>query len=163
MRSLIVGFGNPLRGDDGVGLAVLHELERASLPEGVRCADVGIGGMALVHELHSGWDRLVIIDAVQRGGEAGTIYVLRPTFPNLGALTPGAKRELLVDAHMAEPYSAMRLADALGVLPAEIHVVGVEAPETEELTLELSAAVKRAVPLAAKRALELATEDMVNV
>lgn len=163
MRSLIVGFGNPLRGDDGVGLAALHELERASLPEGVRCADVGIGGMALVHELQSGWDRLVIIDAVQRGGAPGTIYVLRPTFPNLAMLTPDAKRELLVDAHMAEPYSAMRLADALGVLPAEIHVVGVEAPETEDLTLELSAAVQRAVPLAAKRAFELATDDMVNV
>ena len=42
------------------------------------------------------------------------------------------------------------------------HVVGVEAPETEELTLELSAAVKRAVPLAARRALELATADTVN-
>jgi hydrogenase maturation protease len=163
MRSLIVGFGNPLRGDDGVGLAALHELERASIPEGVRCADVGIGGMALVHELQSGWDRLVIIDAVQRGGEPGTIYVLRPTFPDLAMLTAAAKRELLVDAHMAEPYSAMRLADALGVLPAEVHVVGVEAPQTEELTLELSAAVRRAVPLAAKRALELATEDMVNV
>lgn len=162
MRSLIVGFGNPLRGDDGVGLAALQVLERSALPDGVRCADVGIGGMALVHELQSGWDRLVIIDAVQRGGRAGTIYVLSPTFPDLGGMTVAAKRELLVDAHMAEPYSAMLLAGALGVLPGEIHVVGVEAPVTEELTLELSGAVKRAVPLAARRALELATADTVN-
>lgn len=163
MRSLIVGFGNPLRGDDGVGLAALRELEGSSLPEGVRCADVGIGGMALVHELQSGWDRLVILDAVQRGGLPGTIYVLTPTFPDLAGLSADAKRELLVDAHMAEPYNAMLLADALGVLPAEIHVVGVEAPETEELTMELSAAVQRAVPLAARRALELATRDTVIV
>lgn len=162
MRSLIVGFGNPLRGDDGVGLAALRELEGASLPEGVRCADVGIGGVALVHELQSGWDRLVIIDAVKRGGEPGTIYVLTPTFPDLAGLTAAAKHEILVDAHMAEPYGAMRLANALGVLPADIHVVGVEAPATEELTLELSPAVKRAVPLAARRALELATENRVN-
>jgi len=105
----------------------------------------------------------VIIDAVQRGGLPGTIYVLTPKLPDLAGLTPDARRELLVDAHMAEPYSAMVLAGALGVLPAEIHVVGVEAPETEELTLELSAAVKRAVPLAARRALELATGDTVNV
>ena len=41
----------------------------------------------------------------------------------LAGLTAAAKRDLLVDAHMAEPYSAMVLADALGVLPAEIHVV----------------------------------------
>jgi len=157
MRSLIVGFGNPLRGDDGVGLAALRELEGSLLPDGVQCADVGIGGMALVHELQSGWDRLVIIDAVHRGGAAGTIYVLTPRFPDVAGLGIDAKRELLVDAHMAEPYSAMLLADALGVLPPEIHVVGVEAPNTEELTLELSAAVQRAVPLAARRALELAT------
>lgn len=156
-----MGFGNPLRGDDGVGLAALRELEGSALPEGVRCADVGIGGMALVHELQSGWDRLVILDAVQRGGLPGTIYVLTPTFPDLAGLSVDAKRELLVDAHMAEPYNAMLLAGALGVLPAEIHVVGVEAPETEELTMELSAAVQRAVPLAARRALELATRDTV--
>lgn len=158
-----MGFGNPLRGDDGVGLAALRELEGSALPEGVRCADVGIGGMALVHELQSGWDRLVILDAVQRGGLPGTIYVLTPTFPDLAGLGADAKRDLLVDAHMAEPYNAMLLAGALGVLPAEIHVVGVEAPETEELTMELSAAVQRAVPLAARRALELATRDTVIV
>jgi hydrogenase maturation protease len=162
MKSLIVGFGNPLRGDDGAGLAALRELEGGPLPDGVRCADVGIGGMALVHELQSGCDRLVIIDAVQRGGAAGTVYVLSPTFPDLAGMTPQAKRELLVDAHMAEPYSAMLLAEALGVLPAEIHVVGIEAPETDDLTLELSAAVRHAVPVAARRALELASADRVN-
>lgn len=162
MKSLIVGFGNPLRGDDGAGLAALRELEAATLPSGVECADVGIGGMALVHELQAGWDRLVIIDAVQRGGAPGTIYVLSPRFPDLAAMTALDKRELLVDAHMAEPYSAMLLADALGVLPSEIHVVGIEAPHTEDLTLELSDAVRGAVPLAARRALELATADTVN-
>ena len=162
MRSLIVGFGNPLRGDDGVGLAALRLIESSPLPPGVHCADVGIGGMALVHELQAGWDRLVIIDAVQRGGRPGTIYVLTPKLPDVAGLAPDVRRELLVDAHMAEPYSAMVLADALGVLPAEIHVVGVEAPEVDELTLELSAAVQCAVPLAARRAVELAARDVVH-
>jgi len=160
VRSLIVGFGNPLRGDDGVGLAALRALESGPLPDGVRCADVGIGGVALVHELQAGWDRLVIVDAVQRGGAAGTIYVLSPHLPDLGTMTPQERSDLLVDAHMAEPYRALVLAGALGVLPREIHVVGVEAPETEELSLELSAAVARAVPLAARRALALANEPV---
>ena len=162
MRSLIVGFGNPLRGDDGVGLAALRLLEATALPDGVRCADVGIGGVALVHELQAGWDRLVIIDAVQRGGAPGTIYVLSPRLPDLDTMTPQERTDLLVDAHMAEPYHALVLAGALGVLPREVHVVGVEAPETEELSLELSAAVARAVPLAARRARELAS-DLVAV
>lgn len=160
MRSLIVGFGNPLRGDDGVGLAALRSLEAGPLPDGVRCADVGIGGVALVHELQAGWDRLVIIDAVQRGGAAGTVYVLSPQLPDLGTMPRQERDDLLVDAHMAEPYHALVLAGALGVLPAVIHVVGVEAPETEELTLDLSPAVARAVPLAAKRALELASDSV---
>ena len=160
MRSLIVGFGNPLRGDDGVGLAALQLLEAGTLPAGVRCADVGIGGVALVHELQAGWDRLVIIDAVQRGGAAGTVYVLSPHLPVLADLPQQERDDLLVDAHMAEPYHALVLAGALGVLPPEIHVVGVEAPETEELTLDLSPAVARAVPVAAKRALELACEPV---
>ena len=160
MRSLIVGFGNPLRGDDGVGLAVLRSLEAGTIPEGVRCADVGIGGVALVHELQAGWDRLVIIDAVQRGGAPGTVYVLAPQLPDLGAMDSQQRNDLLVDAHMAEPYHALVLAGALGVLPPEIHVVGVEAPETEELTMDLSPAVARAVPVAARRALELASEPV---
>lgn len=161
MRSLIVGFGNPLRGDDGVGLAALRVLEAGVLPEGVHCADVGIGGVALVHELQAGWDRLVIIDAVQRGGAAGTVYVLSPQLPDLERLPTQERNDLLVDAHMAEPYHALVLAGALGVLPPEIHVVGVEAPETEELTMDLSPAVARAVAVAAQRALELARVPVV--
>ena len=160
MRTLIVGFGNPLRGDDGVGLAALRHLASEPLPDGVFCADVGIGGVALVHELQAGWERLVIIDAVQRGGAPGTLYVLSPKLPDLEGMTPEARHDLLVDAHMAEPYQALILARALGVLPREIHIVGVEAPNTEELTLELTPAVARAVPHAAQRALELASEPV---
>ena len=160
MRSLIIGFGNELRGDDGVGLAVLRSLEARVLPEGVRCADVGIGGVALVHELQAGWDRLVIIDAVQRGGAPGTVYVLSPQLPDLATLPEQERNDLLVDAHMAEPYHALVLAQALGVLPRRVDVVGVEAPETEELSLELSPAVARAVPIAAQRALELASDPV---
>jgi len=156
MRALIVGFGNPLRGDDGAGLAALRELEARELPPGVQCSDVGIGGVALVHELQAGWDRLVILDAVQRGGAPGTLYVLTPLLPDLAAMRPEDRHDLLVDAHMAEPYKALTLAGALGMLPAEIHVVGIEAPNTEELTMELTPAVARAVPLAAQRALDLA-------
>lgn len=156
-----MGFGNELRGDDGVGLAAQRLLAAGSLPQGVRCADVGIGGVALVHELQEGCDRLVIIDAVKRGGAPGTVYVLEPRLPALVAPRPGERDPLLVDAHMAEPYSALVLSRALGVLPNEVRVVAVEVLETDELTMELTPAVARAVPIAARRALELATEVLV--
>ena len=44
MKTVIAGFGNELRADDGVGLAVIRHIERTGVPEGVRCAEVGIGG-----------------------------------------------------------------------------------------------------------------------
>ena len=51
MSTVIAGFGNELRADDGVGLAVIRHIERGGVPEGVRCAEVGIGGIAMLHEL----------------------------------------------------------------------------------------------------------------
>lgn len=160
MTAVIVGFGNDLRGDDGVGRAVVRELESRELPAGVRCADVGIGGIALLHELAEGCERLVIVDAVRRGGPPGTVYVLSPVIPDLERLTPRERHDELVDAHMAEPYKALVLARALGRLPADVHVVGVEVAETEELTMELSPAVGRAVLIAADHALRLAAAPM---
>ena len=153
-RSLIVGFGNELRADDGAGLAVVRRLAAAGLPDGVRAAEVGIGGIALLHELQDGCDRLVIVDAVRRGGAPGTVYVLTPVLPAAGDAL--AIHGALADAHFAEPYAALVLARSLGVLPAEISVVGIEAGETDELSSELTPPVARAVAIAADRALALA-------
>lgn len=133
-----------------MGLAVIRHIERGGPPPGIRCAEVGIGGIAMLHELLAGCERLVIVDAVRRGGAPGTVYVLTP---KLGA---DAGHDALVDAHFTEPYAALTLARALGVLPGEIHVVGIEVAETEDLSLELTPAVSRAVPIAAGRAIALA-------
>ena len=154
MTTVIAGFGNELRADDGVGLAVIRHIERTGVPEGVRCAEVGIGGIAMLHELFAGCERLVVVDAVRRGGAPGTVYVLTPK------LALDAGHDALVDAHFTEPYAALTLARSLGVLPAEIHVIGVEVAETEELSLDLTPAVLRAVPIAAERAVALATESV---
>lgn len=153
-RTLVVGFGNELRADDGVGLAVVRRLAAAGLPDGVRVAEVGIGGIALLHELQAGCDRLVIVDAVRRGGHPGTVYVLTPVLPAPGQALD--EHNALADAHFAEPYAALVLARSLGVLPAEISVVGIEAGETDELTTELTPAVARAVAVAADRVRRLA-------
>lgn len=161
MRSLIVGFGNELRGDDGAGLAVVRRLAERGLPAGVRAAEVGIGGVALVHELMAGCDRLVIVDAVRRGGAPGTVYVLTPTLPDLGEEGARAEHAALADAHFAEPYRALVLAKALGVAPRDISVVGIEPGETEELRESLTAPVGRAIALAAERALEIAAATEV--
>ncbi|HEV2131682.1 MAG TPA: hydrogenase maturation protease, partial [Longimicrobiaceae bacterium] len=74
-RTLIAGFGNVLRGDDGFGVEVIHRLEAAG-PAGdeVRLLEVGTGGLALAQELLAGYDRLIIVDAMTCGGAPGTLY-----------------------------------------------------------------------------------------
>ena len=56
-----------LRGDDGFGLAVIQALSSATrVPQGLHAAEVGIGGISLVHELMDGYEALVLGDAVDR-------------------------------------------------------------------------------------------------
>lgn len=67
---LVVGLGNPLRGDDGVGPRVVAELKRRSLPKGVEVLDAGAAGLDLL-QLTEGWDRVVVVDAADVGKEPG--------------------------------------------------------------------------------------------
>ena len=79
-RVLVAAFGNELRGDDGFGIAVLRRLEALPSPADgvdVRFVEVGTGGLWLAQQLLTPCDRLIIVDAVSRGGAPGTISVLR--------------------------------------------------------------------------------------
>ena len=104
MRTLIAGFGNVLRGDDGFGVEVVRRLEREQLGDDVHVIDVGIGGIHLAHELLSRYDRAVIVDAMTRGGAPGTLYVLEVT---------DVEPESRIDTHLAMPARAH--APAVGV------------------------------------------------
>lgn len=68
--ALVLGLGNPLRGDDGVGSRVVEELERRRLPEGVEAVDVGTGGLDLIH-LIEGRQRVIVVDAADVKREPG--------------------------------------------------------------------------------------------
>lgn len=145
-RCLVAGVGNPLRGDDGFGPAVIRALEEgAPLPEGVRAVDVGIGGMGLVHELMAGYDLLVLVDAVDRGEEPGSLVVLEPERPEPPGAGHGASRAITADMHEMVPQRAFEVAAAVGALPARLRIVGCQPAHTEELTLELTESVQRAV------------------
>ena len=76
---LVAGIGNVFLGDDGFGVAVAGRLGRgASCPPGVDVVDFGIRGMDLAYALHDGYDAVVLLDAVPRGGAPGTLYVIEP-------------------------------------------------------------------------------------
>lgn len=136
-RTLIAGFGNVLRGDDGFGVEVVRQLcERGIGGDNVELLDVGTGGIRLAQELLNQFDRLIIVDATTRGGAPGTVYTLA-----VESVTP----TLEIDLHTSVPSRALEVAQALGPLPAEIFLVGCEPADTDELTMELSPLVAGAV------------------
>jgi hydrogenase maturation protease len=158
-RVLVAGFGNLLRCDDGFGVTVARRLRAGPLPPGVRVIEVGIGGIALVQELLDGWPRLLVVDAVRRGGAPGTLYLLEPHVPDPSSLPLTRRRAFLADLHQTEPSRALLLARALGVLPAEVLLLGCEPAECDAFGLELTPAVARAVEVAVQQARALAASS----
>jgi hydrogenase maturation protease len=138
---VIVGcVGNVLRGDDGFGPAVAERLTR--LPEGAEVVETGIGGIALLQELLAGCDGLVLIDAVDRGEEPGTVFLIEPEVYD---------GEHVPDVHLANPERVLTMAKAMGALPERVLIVGCQPAEVDELEQGLSSAVERAVAVAAAR------------
>jgi hydrogenase maturation protease len=138
---IIVGcVGNVLRGDDGFGPAVAEKL--TDLPDGAEVVETGIGGIALLQEVLAGCDGLILIDAVDRGETPGTLFLIEPEVLD-GAHVP--------DVHLANPERVLTMAKAMGGLPDRVLIVGCQPAEIDELTRELSPAVKRAVDKAAIR------------
>ena len=145
MKILVAGVGNLLRGDDGFGIRVIQQMELRPSDEGVHISEVGISGLSLVHELMTGYDACIIVDAVQRGGKAGTLYLLEPEAQNLSELDAEQLHRRMVDMHYAEPSRALVWAEALKIRPKSVFILACEPAGTEELSEHLSPAVGRAV------------------
>lgn len=119
---LVLGLGNTLRGDDGVGPRVVEELTCRGLPEGVMALDGGTGGLAVLHVLE-GWQRVVVVDAADVGLEPGQFACFGPDqVRSAGA----ADRFSLHHAGLGE---VLALADALGRTLPEMVIFGVQPAE----------------------------------
>ncbi len=70
---VVIGCGNLLRGDDGVGPILVRELWERGVPDGVRLVDGGTAGMDVGFKM-AGADRVIIVDAAATGAAPGTIY-----------------------------------------------------------------------------------------
>jgi len=145
-RVLVAGVGNVLRGDDGFGPAVTELL--GHLPEGVDVIETGIGGIALLQELMAGCDGLVLIDALDRGDEPGTVTVIEPEIPEAVHVP---------DVHLADPNRVLSMAKTIGVLPDRVVIVGCQPVGMDDLGAGLSPQVQSALPAAVAR-----IEETVN-
>lgn len=142
---LVLGVGNLLLGDDGVGPVVAQELhaDPAGLPVGVRVLDGGTLGLELTAAIDDRVATLVLVDAAAHGGEPGDV-----------ATWTGEEVARVFDrpmsVHQAGVESLLGALTLMNRMPARVVVVGVE-PASTEPGVGLSAAVAAAVPEACAR------------
>ena len=94
-KTLVLGLGNVIMGDEGIGVHVVRALEKQSLPENVECLDGGTGGFILLEPLQAA-DHIILIDATDDGNPPGTVTRTTPRFskdypPTLTAHDIGVK------------------------------------------------------------------------
>lgn len=138
---LVMAVGNLLREDDGFGLAVLEELERQPLPEGVELFDAGTSAVDLM-DIFDRRDLLVVVDAVRGGQKPGTLYRFSPEEVENGALPMNS-------LHQVGLLETLKLGELVDCKPQRTVVIGCQ-PERTGLAIGLSEAVRAAVPKAAQ-------------
>jgi len=149
---LVLGLGNALLSDDGVGPALIEQLlQDADVRKNqTEFLDGGTQGLALLGHL-SGRKAVVIVDALATGAPPGTTTVLDA----VEAFRMGSRRA--GTAHEGNAGELLAIARMLDEVPERLFVVGIE-PESLAPGCGLSQPVRRALPLAADRVMELLTE-----
>lgn len=140
MKTLVLGLGNPLLGDDGVGLQAAARLRAmiSELPD-VEVAEDYWGGLRLMERM-IGYDRAIVIDAICTGGEPGTIHLLGPQD------IPTQRSSSAHDVNLPTALLFGRQAGAQ--LPAQerISIIGIEAGDISTFSERLTPAVEAALP-----------------
>lgn len=118
-RTLVLGLGNPLMGDDGLGVAALDRLAAGSLvPAEVGLLDGGTWGLPLLPAVEDA-DRLILLDAIEAGAAPGRLVILeRDELPRFFAhkLSP----------HQIDLREVLALAELRGRLPRELVAIGLQ-------------------------------------
>jgi hydrogenase maturation protease len=139
MRTLVLGLGNPILTDDGVGFQVARELDNRLDQQEVTVMETSLAGLDLLNLL-ADYDRVIIIDAIQTvGGKVGQIYRLKPEVFN-------------ATRHAATPHdinfaTALELANQLNLpLPRQIDIFAIEVADATTFSEECTPKVKEAIP-----------------
>jgi len=138
---LILGVGNVLMGDEGVGVHVIRHLENMPLPEGVACLDGGTGSFLLLEPMQRA-KKVILIDATIDGAPAGTVRRLTPRFSKDYPRTLTAH-----DIGLKDLLDAFYL---LGHVP-EVILFAVSISSLQEVGTELSPEIAAVVPEVARK------------
>ena len=157
-KTIVIGLGNPILTDDGIGVKVAYELEKligTNLPKNITITEASVGGLRLM-ELLIGYDKAIIIDAIitKGGKKPGTIYQL--TLQELEEISP---TQHSASAHDTTLVTALEAGRRLGFhLPDEISIYAIEVENILDFSETPTPAVAAAIPKVSKailRALNL--------
>ena len=150
MKTIVIGLGNPILGDDGIGWKVAEAVTQQLASDSPVDVDfLSLGGISLMEHL-IGYERAILIDAVTSNQEIGSIIVL-----NLNQM-PDYSAFHIASAHDTSLQNALKLGKSMGVsLPKEVIVVGIATDHIYDFSEALSPAVAGAIPKA--------TEIVINL
>ena len=135
---VVLGVGNPLMGDDGIGVQAVRVLaESYRIPDDVRLIDAGLSGFAWLPELAAARG-VLIVDAVRNNAEPGTIYRFSPDELQ-------GRNGPLLSAHDVGLVEIVQMAELLGPLPPTV-ILGIEPRNMGTFGQGLSAELQRALP-----------------
>ena len=147
MKTLVLGLGNSILSDDGVGIRVAHEVANQLNNPHVTVVETSAAGLSLLDSI-VGYDRVIIIDAIQtEKGQAGQIYRM-------------STEDFSLTKHLSSPHqinlaTALELGRILGLaMPRRITVFAVEAKDITSFSEKCTPEVEKAIPEVVKMVLE---------
>lgn len=143
---LIMGIGNYLMGDEGVGVHAAERMQQTTLPPGVDVVDGGTGGFHLLSYFEK-YPRVILVDATLDGNPAGTIRLIKPRFAS-----DFPKAMSTHDIGLKDMMSSLQL---LGQIP-EIHLFVVSIATIQQQGMELTPEVEAIMPALLGKITELA-------
>ena len=135
-RIVVIGVGNLLQKDEGVGIHAIRSLQDKNLSPDVKLVDGGTSP-DLIAYTRAG-DKMIIIDCARAGGKPGTIYRFRPEDLAAGKGT-------LTSAHEMGVVENLKLMEMTGNKPKETVIIGIE-PAEIDWGMELSGTLKKRLP-----------------
>jgi hydrogenase maturation protease len=145
---LVLGVGNLVLTDEGVGVHVVQRLQKMDLPSHVEVLDGGTSGFDLLDDIE-GRKKVVVVDAVKGEQPPGTIY--RMTTEDIEE-APKSRLSL----HDIDMTDLLKLVDLFEIEKPEIVIIGIEPKDIESASLELSQEIEARVP----RLIELVMKEI---
>ena len=142
---LILGIGNVLMGDEGVGVHVVNEMEKDSFPPNVTLLDGGTGGFHLLEYLQE-YPKIIMIDATMDGKPAGTISLIEPKFA-----TDFPKS---LSAHDIGLRDLIESTAVLGELP-KMYLITVSIESIQSMQMELSPEIEKQISVVNEKVKEV--------